>query len=255
MGPTQPRSIIAFGAGQQIDVHLNLHLRQFATITKCTIVNRTLNARAVSLRERLATRFLHLDINLLSSNADANDINSVQQLSLLEQTLRSADIIICATSSTTPLFPSTWVKNGTHVILIGSYTPSMREVEKALVLRSIPSQISLNNPTKGLPILLVDSREACSHESGELIDAKITPLQMTEIGEIIPKNEANVVSRESYLSNLKPPGEIRAGFDGPISIFKSVGVGLQDVAIASAIVDKACSMEGIIGTRIQDYDT
>lgn len=251
VGPAHPRSIVAFGAGQQIDAHLDLFLRKFTSITTCTIINRTLNDRVVSLRNRLASRFPHPEINMVSSNANPD---SLTHPNLQEQILKSVDIIICATSSTEPLFPSSWVKNGAHVILIGSYKPSMREVDKALVLRSVPSQIPLKYASKPLPILLVDSREACSHEAGELIDAQITPSQMTEIGEIIPMNENHVVPRESYL-NLEPSSSgINAGFDGPISIFKSVGVGLQDVAIASAIVDKACSLDGDIGIKVHDYD-
>jgi ornithine cyclodeaminase len=45
-------------------------------------------------------------------------------------------------------------------------------------------------------------------------------------------------------------------FDGPVTIFKSVGVGLQDVAIASAIVDKALSLgDKKIGISIDGYDS
>ncbi|KAH9475193.1 hypothetical protein JR316_0012304 [Psilocybe cubensis] len=251
-GPAEPRSIVVFGAGQQIDAHLDLHLRYFASITTCTIINRTLNDRAISLRVKMASRFPHLQINLISSTSHTDD--STQNRNLLEHAVKSADIIICATSSTDPLFPSSWVKNGCHIILIGSYKPTMREIDKALVLRSIPSQIRDKYISKPFPILLVDSREACSHEAGELIDAQVTPSQMTEIGDIIPKNSNNTLSRDSYLDLQPRSSDIEDGYEGPVSIFKSVGIGLQDVVIASAIFEKTHRLGRKFGTLVQNYD-
>jgi ornithine cyclodeaminase/alanine dehydrogenase-like protein (mu-crystallin family) len=179
----------------------------------------------------------------------------------IEVALRSADIIICATSSTSPLFPSSWVRDGTHVILIGSYTPTMQEVDKTLILRALSGESS---PTTDLdestpiPILLVDSKEACSHEAGELINAAIKPERVTEIGEMVPTDEHGNLSMEAYLQLLSVKRARRATkerFNGPVTIFKSVGVGLQDVAIATAIVDKALSLGDKIGTSINGYDS
>ncbi|KAF9483669.1 NAD(P)-binding protein [Pholiota conissans] len=238
VGPSNPQTVVAFGAGQQIASHLDLHLGHLRTISRCIIVNRTLNERAATLRSKLTSNFPEIEIVLLSSNEDVAQIESAVQ---------SADIIIAATSSTAPLFPSSWVKTGTHVILIGSYKPEMREVDRDLILRSI-------QPNGGK--LLVDSREACLHEAGELIDAQIKSEQMTEIGELIPMDESGQVALGSYHELLvaKRARASAHNFNGPVTIFKSVGIGLQDVAIASAIVDKALST-GNIGTVIADYDT
>jgi ornithine cyclodeaminase/alanine dehydrogenase-like protein (mu-crystallin family) len=248
VGPSDPQILVAYGAGQQIASHLDLHLRKFPSISRCIIVNRTLNERALSLKITLTSTFPQVDISLFTSNGD---------LSIVESFVKSADIIIAATSSTIPLFPSSWVKTGTHVILIGSYTPNMREVDKDIILRSTQSFPGDGNVLI-CPKLLVDSREACLDEAGELIDAHIKPEQMTEIGELIPMDEHGQVALVPYHELLS---EWRArsdnhDFAGPITIFKSVGIGLQDVAIASAIVDKALSSEGKkIGTVIGDYDT
>ena len=149
----------------------------------------------------------------------------------MEDAVRSADVIICATSSTVPLFPSCWVRTGTHVILIGSFTPAMREVERELVLRAVPQHV------ESLACLLVDSRTACLEEAGEVIEAKLAPHQMTEIGEMVLRDK-----------NGRPD----EGFEGPVTMFKSVGVGLQDVAIACAVVDHALSRSD--GTRIEHYE-
>lgn len=177
----------------------------------------------------------------------------------IEIALRFADIIICATSSTSPLFPASWVKDGTHVILIGSYTPTMQEVDKTLILRALSGESSPTDKSTSLPTLLVDSKEACSHEAGELINAAVKPEQVTEIGELVPTDEYGNLSMEAYLQLLSAK-RTRNGkeerFDGPVTIFKSVGIGLQDVAIASAIIDKALSLgDNKVGTWIHDYDS
>ena len=210
---------MAFGAGKQIGAHLDLFIRHFPSISHCTIVNRTINVRANFLKETIKARFNHINMHVISSQEEKNQEDSRQ----MEDAVRSADVIICATSSTVPLFPSSWVSTGTHVILIGSFTPAMREVERELVLRAVQSPACL----------LVDSRKACLEEAGELIDAGLEPHQLTEIGELV--------------NGL---GDGRPGKD--ITMFKSVGVGLQDVAIACAVVGHALSRSD--GTVIEHYD-
>jgi ornithine cyclodeaminase/alanine dehydrogenase-like protein (mu-crystallin family) len=100
----------------------------------------------------------------------------------IKQALLSTTLVICATSSSSPLFPSSWICTGTHVILIGSFTPSMREVDTDLIQRALRQP----GTCKGVQqILLVDSREACAAEAGELIDAAVEASQLSEIGEFV----------------------------------------------------------------------
>ncbi|PPQ95999.1 hypothetical protein CVT26_016161 [Gymnopilus dilepis] len=257
VGPPSPSTIVAFGAGQQIEAHLDLHIRHFPSINHCSIANRTLNARARSLQDKLSSKFAEVKFDLLSS--DPSQQGQDRTPDTIEKAIKLADIIICATSSTAPLFPSAWVKAGTHVILIGSYTPTMREVDTALVLRALPEELSGQESPRspGCPVLLVDSREACLHEGGELIDAQVPSEQMTELGELIPQDKDGILDIQSYerlLSSSRMSSDAKDDFVGPITMFKSVGIGLQDVAIASAIVDKALSFGETIGTHIVDYD-
>lgn len=179
----------------------------------------------------------------------------MSDVSSVEAYVRLADIIVCATSAAEPLFPGEWVKTGAHVILVGSYKPSMREIDRALVLRSVHAAPNADVA----PVLLVDSRAACLREAGELIDAQLIDAQLTELGELIPLDASGQVNLGRYralLAAARPRHDV-PGFDGPVTIFKSVGVGLQDVAIASAIVAKAAELgEGAgIGTVISDYDS
>lgn len=252
-----PTSIVVFGAGKQIEAHLDLHIRFFPSIKVCTIVNRTYNSRLESLQRLMNSR--HPTV-LFQCVASATQTDS-QPEEKIKQALLSTTLVICATSSTSPLFPSAWVRAGTHVILIGSYTPSMHEVDGELIRRAIHQE-----GNKGVrQLLLVDSREACAIEAGELVGAAVDNSQMTEIGELVTVSESGELKFSSLFPGLEPLGADTAhknsadlaedndeGVRGPITLFKSVGVGLQDVAIACAVVAKAEEMA--IGTRIADYD-
>lgn len=85
-----------------------------------------------------------------------------------------ADIICTMTSSTVPLFHSA-VKPSSALILIGSYKPHMREV----------SQEVLAQAREGGRKVVVDSREACLKEAGELIEAGMGEQDVVELGEVL----------------------------------------------------------------------
>ncbi|KAF5327897.1 hypothetical protein D9619_004856 [Psilocybe cf. subviscida] len=263
VGPTEPRNIVAFGAGQQIEAHIDMHLRHLATLSRCTIVNRTINARATALVERLRAKHgsRAAEFSLIPSTSGSARNTTTREG--VEDAVRAADIIVCATSSTEPLFPSAWVRNGTHVILIGSYKPIMHEIDTALVRRALPTSTPSSHETsRRIPILLVDSREDCLKEAGELITAGTRSDHVTEIGELLPTTAEGSLSVAQYHDivssgkrGLRSHVDLPEGFDGPVTMFKSVGIGLQDVAIASAVVNKALSLGNhAVGTVVADYD-
>lgn len=223
---------MAFGAGKQIEAHVNLHLGAYPSIRTCTIVNRSRNTRAEVLLANLQTRFPDVVFTLLVS----------AQRTEVQEAMWDAQIVVCATSSREALFPSSWVRAGTHVILIGSYTPAMREVDDELVLRAVGSGGEGGVQKQNL---LVDSREACAAEAGELISAGVGGDQVVEIGEFVLSRLRVVGSGDGA-----PPGE--PADRSQITMFKSVGVGLQDVAIACAVVKKAEELG--IGLVVNGYD-
>jgi len=96
--------------------------------------------------------------------------------------------------------------------------------------------------------IVVDSREACLAEAGELIDAGLRPSDLTELGELVHFADPAV---RSWTPQSELVDAVRTA--GDVTIFKSVGVGVQDVAIASAVVNRA-QQEGI-GSRVDDFDT
>ncbi|ESK83697.1 ornithine cyclodeaminase mu-crystallin family protein, partial [Moniliophthora roreri MCA 2997] len=280
VGPKEPTHIVTFGAGQQILYHLDIHIKAYPSIRSCTIVNRSLNARLQRVVDTLTKKHSSVKINALANGESTTEVKDA---------MADASIIITATPSKTPLFPSAWVKTGTHVILIGSYTPEMKEVDRELTMRAVPSASQPESASVHRtisPILLVDSIAACAKEAGELLDAKLNENQLTEIGalvlkarSLVSKVQTNIVLTIIFIPSLKTSNDlisspelevagletkrmrallwpekeakISPSFDGPVTLFKSVGVGLQDVAIACAVVDKA----GDIGVIVNDYDT
>ena len=212
-----PKNLVAFGAGKQIKAHVDLHLRAFSSFESCTIVNRTDNARLHELASSLCQSHPSVAFNVLT--LDDNRVKNA---------VRNADVICAATSSEKPLFPSEWVSPGTHLNLVGSFTSRMHEVDSKLINRAWK--------------VVVDSRDSCAIEAGELLTAGKANASLTELGELIEEGNDG-----KFVSVL--PQDFREP-DG-VTIFKCVGVGLQDVAIASLVLSRAERMG--YGTRIDNY--
>ena len=115
-----PTSIVAIGAGAQIQAHVSLFLTAYPTIRTCNIFNRSRNVRLQALGDRIRSRFPGVQVSSgILSPAQGQDGPS------LRECIGQASIIVSATSSKEPLFPSEYVRAGTHLCLIGSYTPEM----------------------------------------------------------------------------------------------------------------------------------
>lgn len=122
-----------------------------------------------------------------------------------------ADIVVTATTSHTPVFDGLDVRPGTHINGIGSYTPEMQEIDEQVVQRAK---------------IVVDSREGCLAEAGDLIipieAGLITETDIyAELGEIV--------------AGAKPGRESRQ----EITFFKSVGNAVQDAAVAWKALERA----------------
>lgn len=201
LGSASPARSVLFGAGAQIHAHARLLIASYPSIKHCTIINRSNNTRLRTLLDNFEAEFSHVDVVGLSGTRTAD----------IERAVREADIIVTATSSTVPLFPSTWVKSGAHLNLVGSFTPSMREVDDDLIRRS--------------KVVLVDSRAACAREAGELISANLDLENIcVELGEC------------SW--NSRPNPNLENG-NGDVTVYKSVGVSVMDAAITKLVVSTA----------------
>jgi ornithine cyclodeaminase len=216
-----PTVIVAFGAGDQIFAHLRLLLSTYASVKECFIVNRSENDRLLQVQGAL--RKLHPDRVIQCVVADFTNARSID---VLQRTVSRADVICTATPSTSVLFDSAWVKTDTHINLVGSYTPDMQEVDSKLLSRANK--------------VVVDCLEACSHEAGELIRAGLPRESLVEIGELVNADGSAI---SSLVNEAKAGG---------VTVFKSVGVGIQDVAIAKVVLERA--LEQGIGHTIHDFN-
>jgi ornithine cyclodeaminase len=126
----------------------------------------------------------------------------------LESGVRSADIVSCATLSAEPLVRGAWLRPGTHLDLVGGFTPAMREADDEAVRRSR---------------VFVD-----------------TPAALQEAGDIVQPMQSGVLRAEDVadlfdLVRGRRPG--RQG-DGEITLFKSVGAALEDLAAARMALER-----------------
>jgi thiomorpholine-carboxylate dehydrogenase len=119
----------------------------------------------------------------------------------IESAVRGADVIVTATSSLEPILKGKWLKPGAHVNAVGSPRPTWRELDDAVMANT----------------LVVDSREAVLKESGDVI-----------------------------LSNARiyaEAGEIFAGIKqvpaSATTVFKSVGIAIEDIATAKLVYEAA----------------
>lgn len=127
-----------------------------------------------------------------------------------ETAVRGAEIIVTATTSSTPVFPGRAVGAGAHVNAIGAFQPESREVDSDLV---------------GRAAVFVDSRAGALAEAGDLL----IPIQE---GVLVPEGIRGEI------------GEVAAGLTGrrgteEITLFKSVGNAAQDLAVGALAVARA----------------
>ncbi|MCV6588758.1 MAG: ornithine cyclodeaminase family protein [Marinobacterium sp.] len=126
----------------------------------------------------------------------------------LEQGVRRADLISCATMATQPLIRGEWLQPGCHLDLVGSFTPTMREVDNQAMQKAA---------------IFVDTRRGALVESGELL----IPIREGAI------SADDVVAEFAELCADRHPGRSAlAEPDKAITLFKSVGDSLEDLAAA-----------------------
>ncbi len=134
----------------------------------------------------------------------------------LEAAVRGADIVSCATTSTVPLVLGRWLQPGTHVDLVGGFKPDMREVDDdAIVMARV----------------FVDTYAGALSEAGDLVQ----PLQRERI------TRAHI---QGELAELARAGGPARRADAEITLFKSVGTALEDLAAAQMVHDAGQSRPG-----------
>lgn len=132
-----------------------------------------------------------------------------------EDVVRGADIVITATNSFTPVFPSGMIGPGVHINAIGSFRPNMQELPPGVI-----------HPHSKV---VVESREVAVEETGDLV---------IPIREGIFRPE-HIYAELGEIASGKKPGRERPD---EITVFKSVGLAAMDMVVGKAIYDRAVAL-------------
>jgi ornithine cyclodeaminase len=119
-----------------------------------------------------------------------------------------SDIISAATLATDPLIHGAWIRPGTHIDLVGGYTPAMREADDDLIFKAR---------------VFVDTREGAMREAGDIV---------SPIASGVLKEDA-VYDLHDLCRDLQPGRRHK----DEITVFKSVGAALEDLAAAILVFE------------------
>ena len=136
-----------------------------------------------------------------------------------EELCRSSDVVSLATTAATPIVSGDWWKPGAHINSIGSHAPGIRETDTATIRRAR---------------VICDQTSACMAEAGDIItpveDGDYTWDEVAgDLGDVV---NGDVAGRTA---------------DDEVTLFKSVGLAIQDIACAALVYDRAAAQG--IGTE------
>lgn len=188
-----PAVLLIVGAGALAPHLVAAHRSVRPSLSRVLVWNRT-SGKAESLAGRL--------------RADGVDARAVSDL---EAAAREADVISCATSSEEPLVHGAWLRPGTHIDLVGGFTPAMREADDEVIRRAR---------------IFVDTRQFTVDDAGDLCQ----PIASGVIA------RADVLADLFELCRGDHPGR-RAPDE--ITLFKNAGGGHLDLFVAMALVGRA----------------
>jgi ornithine cyclodeaminase/alanine dehydrogenase-like protein (mu-crystallin family) len=181
--PDRPLRVVAIGAGPQATGHVST-LAAVRPLQEATYLVRD-PSRAP------------MDALALGSSA-ADDV------------LRTADVVVCATSARTPVFDSTLVADGAVVVAVGSHEPDARELDAALL---------------GRATVVVEDVATALREAGDVVLAVAEGSLTTD----------QLVPMAAFVT-----GAVTAPADRPL-VFKSVGMSWQDLVVAEAVLARSAA--------------
>ncbi|WP_340116573.1 ornithine cyclodeaminase family protein [Pelagibius sp. 7325] len=128
----------------------------------------------------------------------------------LEEAARGAHVISCATLSKEPLIRGDWLQPGQHVDLVGAFRPDMRETDDAVMRRAR---------------VFVDTRAGATKEGGDIVQAVDSgALSLDDIaGDLLELTRGERSGRRFY---------------DQITLFKSVGTAIEDLAAAQLVCER-----------------
>jgi len=145
----------------------------------------------------------------------------IEPVAEVEEAVKNADIVVTATSARQPVIQREWIAPGAHINGIGTYSPQAREIDSATMAASR---------------IFVDRRESALNEAGDYLlaaaEGVIGPEDiLAEIGEVLLKQKPGRTSDEE------------------ITLFKSLGLAIEDMACAEYLYQKA--QQESVGTWVK----
>ncbi len=146
---------------------------------------------------------------------------AIKPVKSAREAVEGSDLLVTVTTAKEPILRAEWLKPGVHINAIGSHRPDLREIDAA---------------TLACTKIFVDSREAVMAECGDILlaikeNAITADSIRAEIGEVLQK---------------KKPGRTSPSEK---TIYKAVGIAIQDVATAHLIYHKALRQK--VGTHVE----
>lgn len=245
--------VVLFGAGKQGLWHLRIMLGlRGADIERVTVVNRNLE-RAEEVVGVI--RKENDGENGGGFNVDFECVAADDDSGKLEERLREADVVFCTTGSRKPLFPADWVKGagkggkGRYISAIGSWQADMIELESELVKgvagaggtdAGASSAAASSGDGDAGNMIIVDNATDCLENTGEFLHSGLDTSHVTEVGIVLQQLEEG--KSDDKLEKCVKEGYV---------IYKSVGVGLTDLAAGQALVELA--REKGKGIAVEDF--
>lgn len=249
-------TITVFGAGKQAFWHIRLALILRAKdIHHVNIINRSFEGAVEMMKQFQPGKggrpeWSHVKFSALTPEF-------VEYGRLLKEEVRKADVIFCCTPSTEPLFPHEFLtshegrRKGRYIAAIGSYTPEMIELHPEILRVAVKRDSGHRHHHKHARqegVIIVDTLDGALRDAGEIVQAKLKPDQLVEVGELI-------MVKKSVLAEKEAGGDGEQGLFEWLNkgnvIYKMVGLGLMDLVVGSELI--RLGVERGIGTNIPDF--
>jgi ornithine cyclodeaminase len=192
-------------AGDLAIIGAGVQARTHLTAMAC--VRKITRARIVARRLENAQKFAH--------EMQPQFPSLIEPVESAEAAVRGADIIVTVTNSREPVLQREWISPGAHINAVGTFSPKARELDTATIVDAS---------------LFVDRRESALNEAGDYLiaaqEGAIGPEHIrAELGDILTSAHPGRTSPEE------------------ITIFKSLGLAIEDLAAAAYVYQKARSQD------------
>ncbi|KAK0672960.1 hypothetical protein QBC41DRAFT_267081 [Cercophora samala] len=282
--PSRLKTITVFGAGAQAYWHVRLSLLLLGPhINQVNFLSRSFSPAVSSLLKSFLTcankereGWEHTQFSVLTPAHNEYE-------RLLEEQLLEADVIICCTPSTRPLWDGGILSShegrqkGRLIVAVGSYKPNMQEIPQEVILQALKRHHKngegkhwhWHRHAEEGGVVVVDTLDGALKEAGELIRAGCRPEMLVELGELVMLNDYHEHhfhrhhkdEKENKLDKEQDAGKgedqdkdhqkLAKWLAKGNVIYKSVGLGLMDLSVGMEMVKFAG--EKNVGSRIEGF--